>query len=145
MKSEKDKMLKGELYDASDTFLLDERKKARELIHRLNYTEYGNDSTYRSILNTLLPNSATDIIIEPPFYCDYGYNIYSGSKVFFNFNCVLLDVMPIEIGSNVLFGPNVQVYTATHPVDAIRRREGLELKFRTCRLSGVCRQAQILI
>ncbi|WP_152005692.1 sugar O-acetyltransferase [Desulfoluna spongiiphila] len=126
MKSEKDKMLKGELYDASDTILLEERKKARELIHRLNYTEYGNDSTYRSILNTLLPNSATDIIIEPPFYCDYGYNIYSGSKVFFNFNCVLLDVMPIEIGSNVLFGPNVQVYTATHPVDAIRRREGLE-------------------
>jgi maltose O-acetyltransferase len=126
LKSEKEKMLAGELYDASDPLLLQERQKARGLTHRLNCTEYGNEVAYRKILNTLLPNSMSDIMIEPPFFCDYGYNIYAGSNVFFNFNCVLLDVMPIKIGSNVLFGPSVQVYTATHPMNAKRRREGLE-------------------
>lgn len=87
MKSEKEKMLAGELYDASDALLMQERR----------------------------------------IFCDYGYNIYTGESVFFNFNCVLLDVMPIRIGANVLFGPNVQIYTATHPVDAAERRKGPEL------------------
>jgi maltose O-acetyltransferase len=126
LKSEKEKMLTGEMYDASDPVLLKERQKARGLTHKLNYTEYGSKFAYQKILNTLLPNSATDIDIEPPFFCDYGYNIYAETKVFFNFNCVLLDVMPIKIGSNVLFGPNVQIYTATHPMDAEKRREGIE-------------------
>ena len=119
-------MLTGELYDASDPLLKQERQKARSLTHRLNVTEYGNESAYKQILSTLLPNAATDLYIEPPFFCDYGYNIYTGEKVFFNFNCVLLDVMPIRIGSNVLFGPNVQIYTAAHPLDAIERRKGPE-------------------
>jgi maltose O-acetyltransferase len=126
LKSEKKKMLAGDLYDASDPLLKQERQKARALTHRLNVTEYGNGSAYKQILSTLLPNAAADLYIEPPFFCDYGYNIYTGKKVFFNFNCVLLDVMPIRIGSNVLFGPNVQIYTATHPLDAIERREGPE-------------------
>ena len=126
MKSEKEKMLTGELYDASDPILMQERQKARALTHRLNVTEYGNELAYKQILSTLLPNAATDICIEPPFFCDYGYNIYTGDKVFFNFNCVLLDVMPIRIGSNVLFGPNVQIYTASHPIDALERRKGPE-------------------
>ena len=119
-------MLAGEMYDASDPVLTQERQRARALTHRLNITEYGNEFAYKQILSTLLPNAASDVRIEPPFFCDYGYNIYAGEKVFFNFNCVLLDVMPIQIGSNVLFGPNVQIYTATHPVDAIKRRKGPE-------------------
>ena len=119
-------MLAGELYDASDPLLKQERQKARSLTHRLNVTEYGNELAYKQILSTLLPNAATDICIEPPFFCDYGYNIYTGAKVFFNFNCVLLDVMSIRIGSNVIFGPNVQIYTAAHPKDAIERRKGPE-------------------
>jgi len=126
LKSEKEKMLAGELYDASDPLLKQERQKARSLTHRLNVTEYGNASAYKQILSTLLPNAATDLFIEPPFFCDYGYNIYTGEKVYFNFNCVLLDVMSIRIGSNVLFGPNVQIYTAAHPLDAIERRKGPE-------------------
>ena len=125
MKTEKEKMLAGELYDASDPFLMEERQKARELTHRLNVTEYGNALAYKQILSTLLPNAATDLSIEPPFYCDYGYNIYTQEKVYFNYNCVLLDVMPIRIGSNVLFGPHVQVYTATHPTDALNDERGL--------------------
>ena len=126
MKTEKEKMLNGELYYASDPVLMKERQKARTLTHRLNVTEYGNELAYKQILSTLLPNAATDIYIEPPFFCDYGYNIHTGEKVFFNFDCVLLDVMPIRIGSNVFFGPNVQIYTATHPIDAIERRKGPE-------------------
>lgn len=127
MKSEKEKMLAGELYDASDPLLTQERRKARELLHQLNVTHYGDALMYTQILADLLPHAAADTKIEPPFFCDYGYNIYTGESVFFNFNCVLLDVMPIRIGSNVLFGPNVQIYTATHPVDALKRREGPEL------------------
>ena len=126
MQTEKEKMLAGEMYDASDSLLIQERKNARELIHRLNIAEYGNEFAHKQIISDLLPNAATDIYIEPPFLCDYGYNIFTGEKVYFNFNCVLLDVMPIQIGSNVLFGPNVQIFTATHPVDAIERRKGPE-------------------
>ena len=126
MRTEKEKMLAGEMYDAADPLLAEERRKAREQIHRLNVSAYGNATAYRQIIAALLPNAAADIAIEPPFFCDYGYNIYAGEKVYFNFNCVLLDVMPIRIGANVLFGPNVQIYTATHPLDAVERRKGPE-------------------
>jgi maltose O-acetyltransferase len=68
----------------------------------------------------------TDATIQPPFYCDYGTNITLGKKVFFNFNCVVLDVAPVRISDYVLFGPSVQVYTATHPLSASERRMGLE-------------------
>ena len=127
MRSEKEKMLAGELYAAADPLLTQERQRARAMMHQLNVTHYGDPSAYRQVLSRLLPNAAADLWIEPPFFCDYGYNIYTGEKVFFNFNCVLLDVMPIRIGSSVLFGPNVQIYTATHPVDAAERRKGPEL------------------
>ena len=123
MKSEKEKMLAGELYDAADLLLAQERQRTRALTHQLNVTHYGAPPAYKQILPPPLPTAPADLCIEPPFYCDYGYNIYTGEKVFFNFNCVLLDVMPIRIGSNVLFGPNVQIYTAAHPVEALERRK----------------------
>ena len=119
-------MLAGELYDPLDPLLTRERQRARALTHQLNVTHFGNQSAYKHILASLLPNAAPDIWIEPPFFCDYGYNIYVGKKAFFNFNCVFLDVMPIQIGSNVMFGPNVQLYTAAHPIDALERRKGSE-------------------
>ena len=126
MKSEKEKMLAGELYNASDPVLVAERLHARTLTYQLNVTHYKDEIAYRRILSELLPNVTSRTLIEPPFYCDYGYNIYAGENLFFNFNCVLLDVMPIRIGSNVMFGPNVQLYTATHPLDATKRRRGDE-------------------
>ncbi len=125
-KTEKKKMLSGKLYDASDALLVQEQQTARSLTHRLNITEYGDKSAYQQIISSLLPNTCADIVIEPPFHCDYGYNIYTGNNVYFNVNCVLLDVMPIRIGSNVLFGPGVQLYTATHPADAEKRQKGAE-------------------
>ncbi len=65
----------------------------------------------------MLGNIGNDFWIEPPFYCDYGYNIHAGEQVFFNFDCVILDVSPVIIGDRCLFGPKVQIYTATHPIN----------------------------
>jgi maltose O-acetyltransferase len=126
LRTEKEKMLAGELYIAADPLLVQERLHARALAHQLNVAHYGDWSTYRRILSELLPNAAADVYVEPPFYCDYGYNIYTGEKVYFNFDCVVLDVMPVRIGSNTMFGPAVQIYSATHPVDALERRKGPE-------------------
>ena len=78
------------------------------------------------ILKELIPESGKHFWIEPPFYCDYGSNITLGDNVFFNFNCVILDPAKVSIGDNALFGPNVQIYTATHPISYLERRRGLE-------------------
>jgi maltose O-acetyltransferase len=74
----------------------------------------------------LFPDSGKDLWLQPPFYCDYGYNIKLGDQVFFNFSCVLLDVAPIKIGDRTKIGPNVQIYTATHPINYKERASGLE-------------------
>ncbi len=125
MKSEKEKMLSGELYDALDPELTHERARCRELCKLLNDSAEDVPDERKRILSELF-GTAVDAIIQPPFYCDYGTNITLGSKVYFNFNCVVLDVMPVVIGDNTLIGPAVQIYTATHPLDAVERRGGLE-------------------
>ena len=117
-------MLSGELYDASDVELTLERKEAREILRKLNYDNFSNNNS--NLIQILLPNASKNVFIQPPFYCDYGYNIYSGEYVFLNFNCIFLDVAPIIIGPNTLIGPNVQIYTASHPTDAEERRTLLE-------------------
>jgi maltose O-acetyltransferase len=122
MKTEKEKMLSGEYYLAFDPELLQERTDCKRLLHRLNVTEYVVSDTTRSILTKLIPNAPKSLYIEPPFHCDYGYNIYCGENVYFNVNCVVLDVMPVRLGDNVFCAPGVQIYTATHPLDAELRR-----------------------
>jgi len=122
-KSEKEKMLAGELYSPIAAELIQERIKARKLLHRLNVSDYLNPVAYAEILTELLPNAAKDLIIEAPFYCDYGSNIHCGERVFFNFNCVVLDVMKVNIGSFVFFGPGVHIYTASHPMETKLRRK----------------------
>ena len=126
MKTEKQKMLAGELYNALDKEISDERMNTRLLLKRLNETAENESELRAKILKQLLPNSSEDLWIQPPFYCDYGYNMKIGEKVFFNFNCVVLDVTYVTIGSRTLFGPNVQIYTATHPIDFRERATGLE-------------------
>jgi maltose O-acetyltransferase len=123
--SEKSKMLSGELYDPLDPQLCSERQRCRDLCKRLNDSREDQAQERRMILKELL-GAETDVWIQPPFFCDYGTNISLGSKVFFNFNCVVLDVMKVTIGDNVLFGPSVQLYTATHPVEPEIRRQWLE-------------------
>lgn len=125
MKTEKEKMLAGELYDPLDPQLSRERQRCRELCKQLNDSREDEPEERRRILTELLGRE-TDVWMQPPFYCDYGTNISLGRKVFFNFNCVVLDVMKVTIGDNVLFGPAVQIYTATHPLRAEERRQWLE-------------------
>jgi len=126
MPTEREKMLAGELYDPLDPQLVAERRRARTLLQALNGMGEDRLRERARILKELFGAAGEDLWVEPPFYCDYGSNIAVGRKVFFNFNCVLLDPAPIRIGDNVLFGPAVQVYTATHPFDATQRRQGLE-------------------
>jgi len=123
MKTEKEKMITGEYYVAGDAVLVKDRRKAKNLLHRLNVIEYRITKKAREILRELIPNAAgTNLYIEPPFFCDYGYNIFCGDNVYFNVNCVVLDGAKVTIGSNVFFAPGVQMYTANHPLDAESRR-----------------------
>ena len=126
MKTEKEKMLSGELYNALDEQLTAERIRARLLTKRLNDGREDDSDERAAILKELIPNAGKGLWLQPPFYCDYGTNLEIGDGVFFNFNCVVLDVMKVKIGSRTLFGPNVQVYTAMHPVDYKERASGLE-------------------
>ena len=126
MKTEKEKMLAGELYDPLDELLVEERLRTRLLIKQLNDTREDQTEERATVLKELLPKAGADLWLQPPFYCDYGSNILAGERVFFNFNCVVLDVTYVKIGSRTLFGPNAQVYTATHPTNYQERASGVE-------------------
>lgn len=126
MRTEKEKMLSGELYNALDKQLSDERLRTRLLIKQLNDTREDEEEERKRILKELIPHADKGLWLQPPFYCDYGTNMVIGENVFFNFNCIVLDVMQVTIGSRTLFGPNVQIYTATHPVNYKERASGLE-------------------
>lgn len=116
-------MLSGEDYNASDPELLAERQRCRELWQRYNME--SSDAERSKILEEIL-GYPTDASIQAPFFCDYGYNIKLGKNVYFNVNCVVLDVTPVVIGDGVLIGPAVQIYAATHSAIAKERRSGLE-------------------
>ena len=124
--TEKEKMLSGQLYDASDEQLTRERHECRLLFQQINSLPESEKFTRDKLFYRLFGEAGAELYIEPPFFCDYGYNISVGDKVFMNFNCCILDVMQVTIGSRVLFGPNVQIYTATHPLDAKTRATWLE-------------------
>ena len=126
MPREKEKMLAGELYDGSDPQLVAERLRARELCQALVALAAQAPHAERAELLARLFGAPTDACVTPPFFCDYGRHIELGRHVYFNFNCVILDVAKVRVGDNVLFGPAVQVYTASHPMNAAVRRSGLE-------------------
>jgi maltose O-acetyltransferase len=126
MKTEREKMLAGELYNALDPELTAGRRRARLLVKQLNDSRDDEEALRRELLQELFGGAGANLWIEPPFYCDYGSHITVGDNVFFNFNCVVLDVAPVTIGSGTMFGPAVQIYTATHPIEADERRKGLE-------------------
>lgn len=119
-------MLAGELYNPLDAQLTEDRLKTRLLIKRLNDSGEDEVEERNRILKELIPHAGENLWLQPPFYCDYGYNMQLGERVFFNFNCVVLDVTIVTIGSRTLFGPNVQIYTATHPMNHEERASGLE-------------------
>jgi maltose O-acetyltransferase len=123
MRSEKEKMLAGELYDPLDPELVRARERARDLCQDLNVTREREQETRRRILMELFGKGGESVWMQPPFFCDYGANILLGERVFFNFNCVVLDVCVVKIGDFTLFGPAVQIYAATHPMNAELRRK----------------------
>jgi maltose O-acetyltransferase len=122
MLSEKDKMLAGELYNSADPALVLERRRAREILRLYNATRDEEVLERSRLLRQLFGAMGEGLWVEPPFYCDYGTNVTLGERVYFNFNCVILDCARVTIGSNVFFAPNVQVYAATHPLDHVVRR-----------------------
>jgi maltose O-acetyltransferase len=124
MKNERQKMLAGELYDPLDPELVGARERARNLCQTLNATREAEQPERRRLLCELFAVGGDTVWMQPPFFCDYGSNIELGERVFFNFNCIVLDVCPVRIGSFSLFGPAVQIYTPMHPFNAeLRRRE----------------------
>jgi maltose O-acetyltransferase len=120
--SEREKMLAGELYDPFDAELVAGRARARDLCQELNATRDAQAEERRRILQELFGAGGDSVWMQPPFYCDYGRHIELGQRVFFNFNCVVLDVCRVRIGDYTLFGPAVQIYTPMHPFDAEQRR-----------------------
>jgi maltose O-acetyltransferase len=117
-------MLASELYDPMDGELVAGRNRARNFCQVLNATSEAQHEERRRILKELFGAGGESVWMQPPFFCDYGSNIYLGEQVFFNFNCVVLDVCEVRIGDFTLFGPAVQIYTATHPMNAeLRRRQ----------------------
>ena len=123
MPTEREKMLAGELYDAMDLDLVASRDRARDLCQTLNATRESEREVRRDLLKQLFGKGGDTVWMQPPFYCDYGRNIELGERVFFNFNCIVLDVCRIRIGDYTLFGPGVQILTPVHPLEAELRRK----------------------
>jgi maltose O-acetyltransferase len=124
-RSEKQKMLNGELYNAEDFELVADRARAAVLLHRYNSSVH-EPAKHLLQLQELLGSVGPGCVVRPPFFVDYGYNIRLGTNVFLNFNCVLLDVTEITIGDKTQIGPSVQIYAADHPLDPTLRRANLE-------------------
>ncbi|USD66788.1 sugar O-acetyltransferase [Vibrio sp. SCSIO 43136] len=122
-------MLAGEPYLAWDEELLNMRVECRKTLHALN-NSIPNTPEWKAAQERLIPDAESEFYLEPPFRCDYGNNIKLGKNFYANFNCVILDVNTVEIGDNVLFAPNVQIYTAGHPLDVKGRvEEGIEFGY----------------
>lgn len=117
MKTELQKCLDGEIFNTSDEEIQSFIHKARQLTKAYNHTPSTAKEERQQILNSLFGNIGSNVNIDTPFYCDYGRHIFVGNNVIININCTFVDCNKIEIGNNVLIASNVQIYTATHPVD----------------------------
>jgi maltose O-acetyltransferase len=125
-KTELEKMLAGEPYNAMDPVLIKMRNDAEILYKEYNTTTENDYDRRNQIYDQLFGKRGEGLSIRAPFYCDYGKNIYMGNKVYMNFNCCILDCANVYIGDNTLFAPYVQVYAATHPTDPEERLKGVE-------------------
>ncbi|WP_026754016.1 sugar O-acetyltransferase [Sediminibacter sp. Hel_I_10] len=126
MLTEKQKMIAGELYRSQDPELVKEHQHAKLLFQKFNAMDDTLKTQRQDILLALLGATGENLCVEPPFYCDYGYNISMGKNVFINYNCCILDGSYVRIGDNCMLGPNVQIYTATHPLEHKARNSGKE-------------------
>lgn len=125
--TEKEKMLAGMIYDANyDPQLINERLECKEMCRDYNDLRPKQTDERTDLLRRLLGKTGDNILIEQPFYCDYGYNIKVGENFYANFNLVILDGAPVTFGDNVFIAPDCGFYTAGHPIDATERNKGLE-------------------
>lgn len=122
--SELEKMINGEMYNAGCSELVELRRKSRLSVKNINNELNAIKRSY--LLKDLFKSTGEYLNIEPDLRVDYGFNITVGENFFSNFGTIILDVCPVVIGDNCMFGPNVQLYTATHPLDPIERNSGLE-------------------
>jgi maltose O-acetyltransferase len=126
MKSEKQKMLEGELYEPWDEELMKERERARYLVRQFNSTNETEYEKRVEIIERMFGSTGEKAYMEPNFRCDYGYNIHVGDNFFANFDCVILDVCEVSFGDNCMLAPGVHIYTAAHPVNPYERIKGPE-------------------
>lgn len=119
--TEREKMLAGELYDCVDAELLSRWHKAKDLVRAYNLVDSEDREEKDRILGELLGGRGENLWITAPFFVDYGNNIYFGNHCEVNMNCTFLDDNVIQIGDHVLIAPNVQIYTAFHPTNALDR------------------------
>jgi maltose O-acetyltransferase len=125
-RSEKDRMLAGELYRPGAPEIQFDQAATRAWLARYNASLALSDDERRALLVERFAEVGPGAVVRPPFYCDYGFNIRLGAHVFLNFDCVILDVVEVTIGEGTQIGPAVQIYTADHPRDAAQRRDGVE-------------------
>ncbi|GAB1462748.1 sugar O-acetyltransferase [Pedobacter sp.] len=121
--SEKEKMLAGKAYQAGDKELANDRLKAREVVFEFNNLPPKQIKQRKQLIKKLFGKTETMFYLEPPFRCDYGYNIEIGNHFYSNFNLVILDCAKVSIGNHVFFGPNVAIYTAGHPLHSHLRNQ----------------------
>lgn len=125
--TEKEKMVRGELYDANyDEVLIAERKACKTLLHEVNSLSPLDDDRRYELLRKIIGRAKGSFIIESPIHCDYGYNIELGENFYMNVGCVILDEAKVAFGDNVFIAPNCAFYTAGHPLDIEQRNAGLE-------------------
>ncbi len=125
--TEKEKMLRGEIYDANyDETLIAERKACRSVLYKINHLPPEKDDERYELFRSILGKTDDSFIIESPFHCDYGYNVEVGKNFYMNVGGVILDEAKVIFGDNVFIAPNCAFYTAGHPLDVERRNKGLE-------------------
>ncbi|HAT54916.1 MAG TPA: maltose O-acetyltransferase [Lactobacillus sp.] len=125
-KSNKEKMLTGEIFDVYDDELVAERAAARQQVEQFNALGEMHPKESATLIKRLFGATGPECSVHATFRCDYGYNIYVGDDFFANYDCVMLDVAPIRIGKHALLGPKVQIYSVNHPADPKLRRNGAQ-------------------
>lgn len=126
MKTEKEKMINGDLYDPRCKELMEDRARARNLVRSFNQTSESDEEKRQSFLKELFGTTGEHIYLESSFRCDYGYNIHVGENFYANFDCTILDGGRVTIGNNCMIAPGVHIYTNTHPVNAAERITEIE-------------------
>ena len=128
--TEKEKCRQGLLYNANyDKELINERMVCKELCAAYNSAKYTDFENRRKLIQRIIKSTKNNFLIEPPFWCDYGYNIELGENFYANHNLIILDGARVTFGDNVFIGPHCGFYTAGHPVNTEQRNEGLEYAY----------------